>query len=104
MNGSIISALQEHMLEIIRAQQGAYLAAIRTWQQPGLSGLLPEAIEAEQEGSMMPSRAEVADATQAFTTRMVEDQRKFLADLNEVVGHQARTGRARNASGSRVHP
>lgn len=87
MNNPKMNDFQQQTLEALRLQQEAYLAAVRTWRQNFKAATDANSQAAPKLPTLpeMPSPGEMADASYAFATRILDDQRKFLEAVNEVI-------------------
>lgn len=93
MSTPSLNAFQQQSLEALKKQQDAYLAAVRAWKDA--SGSAPSAsmpqmptFGAMPDAADLPSAAEVFAANQAFMTRVFEEQQRFFASLNDILGRQ----------------
>ncbi len=81
--------LQRQALEMMRAQQEAYLEAIRTWTDSVTAGAnipWPDAPAADT----LPNASEVAEASAAFTAKLLEEQSKFMRQLSRTLAEANR--------------
>ncbi|MCI9888515.1 hypothetical protein JT358_08590 [Micrococcales bacterium 31B] len=92
MNNPSINQFQQQALDALIKQQDAYLALVREWkanaasagfampEMPTIPGFTAPAL------SDLPSPAEVAQQQQQFYTRLMEQQQRFMASLNDILG------------------
>jgi hypothetical protein len=84
-----MEAFQKQTLEVLRAQQDAYVAAVKKWREGiaatmAAGGQPPPSPEPAQ-FEMMPTPAEMAEASYAFAAKLVEDQGRFMAALSKAM-------------------
>lgn len=95
-----IEDFQKQTLEMFRAQQEAYLNAVKTWRDAMSGGATPAATHAHApKFDEMPTPAEMAEAGYAFASRLMADQSRFLEELGRTMtsmyqggGNKARKG------------
>ena len=81
-----IEDFQKQTLDMFRAQQEAYLNAVKAWRDALSAGTTPQAAAAPApQYDHMPTPAEVAEASYAFASRLLADQSKFLEELGRVM-------------------
>jgi hypothetical protein len=81
--------IQRQMREVLRAQQDAYVAAVKTWR---------EAVAAAEAGGMQPppsppatpfptltAPTELAEASYAFAAKLLADQSRFMDELSKAM-------------------
>ena len=87
-----LNPFQQQALEALKQQQDAYLAAVRAWRDASSGGLpdfgpMPEAPEFNAATfEEMPTPADLAEQSQLFMTRVMEEQQRFFASLNDILG------------------
>ena len=77
---------QKQTLELLRAQQEAYLNAVKAWRDAMAAGAaqappwpkLPTV-------DMLPTPAEVAEASYAFAAKLLADQSRFMEELSRAM-------------------
>jgi hypothetical protein len=85
MADSSISEYQRQALAMMKAQQEAYLDAVRAWKDASLAGrATPPWPEAPPIGSL-PSASEVAEAYAEFAAKLLEEQSGFMRQLSETL-------------------
>ena len=72
--------------ELLRAQQEAYLAAVKVWRDAMAAGgqttpPWPQFPKIE----LMPTPAEVAEASYAFAAKLLADQSRFMEELSRAM-------------------
>lgn len=77
---------QKHTRDLLRAQQEAYLNAVKAWREAMTAGgqgmpPWPQFTHAE----MMPTPAEVAEASYAFAAKLLADQSRFMEELSRAM-------------------
>ena len=77
---------QNQTLDLLRAQQDAYLAAVKAWREAMSAGTAqapawPKMPNAE----MLPTPAEVAEASYAFAAKLLADQSRFMEELSRAM-------------------
>ena len=77
---------QNQTLDLLRAQQDAYLAAVKAWREAMSAGAAqapawPKLPNAE----MLPTPAEVAEASYAFAAKLLADQSRFMEELSRAM-------------------
>ena len=81
-----IEDFQKQTLDMFRAQQEAYLNAVKAWREAMSAGTGPA--PAATPGSQydhLPTPAEVAEASYAFASKLLADQSRFLEELGRVM-------------------
>lgn len=95
-----IEDFQKQTLEMFRAQQEAYLNAVKTWRD-AMSGAAtppPAAHTPAAKFDEMPTPAEMAEAGYVFASKLLADQSRFLEELGRTMtsmyqgGGKARKG------------
>jgi len=77
---------QKQTLELLRAQQEAYLSAVKAWRDAMAAGAAqapawPKLPTIE----MLPTPAEVAEASYAFAAKLLADQSRFMEELSRTM-------------------
>jgi hypothetical protein len=77
---------QNQAREMLRAQQEAFLAAIKAWRESAAKGSPPPAWPKPPALDMLPSPTEVAEASYAFAAKLLADQSRFMEELGKAIG------------------
>ena len=77
---------QKQALELLRAQQEAYLAAVKSWRDAIATGTSqapawPKIPSVE----MLPTPAEVAEASYSFAAKLLAEQSRFMEELSRTM-------------------
>ena len=77
---------QKQTLELLRAQQEAYLNAVKAWRDAMAAGaaqapLWPKLPTVE----LLPTPAEVAEASYSFAAKLLADQSRFMEELSRAM-------------------
>ena len=77
---------QKQTLELLRAQQEAYLSAVKAWRDAMAAGAThapewPKFPSVE----MLPTPAEVAEASYSFAAKLLADQSRFMEELGRTM-------------------
>jgi hypothetical protein len=75
---------QKQAREMLRAQQDAYLSAVKAWRDAmsaGQTAPWPQFPKTE----IMPTPAEVAEASYAFAAKLLADQSRFMEELSRAM-------------------
>jgi hypothetical protein len=77
---------QNQTLELLRTQQDAYLAAVKAWRDAMSAGAAqapawPKLPNTE----LLPTAAEVAEASYAFAAKLLADQSRFMEELSRAM-------------------
>ena len=76
---------QKQAIEVLRAQQEAYLAAVKAWRDAAsASGQAPPWPQFPKV-DLMPTPAEVAEASYAFAAKLLADQSRFMEELSRAM-------------------
>jgi hypothetical protein len=77
---------QKQAIEALRAQQEAYLAAVKAWREAlSASGHAPPPWPQFPTLDLMPTPAEVAEASYAFAAKLLADQSRFMEELSRAM-------------------
>ena len=77
---------QKQTLELLRAQQDAYLAAVKAWREAMTAGAAQApAWPKFQSTDMLPTASEVAEASYAFAAKLLADQSRFMEELSRAM-------------------
>ena len=82
-----IEDFQKQALEMFRAQQEAYLNAVKAWRD-AMSGAAPPPPATPTPAPQfenMPTPAEIAEAGYTFASKLLADQSKFLEELGRTM-------------------
>ena len=79
---------QQQALELLRAQQEAYVAAVKAWREalaagesPGVQPPAPEPTPLH----LLPTPTEMAEAYYAFAAKLLADQSRFMEALSQAM-------------------
>ena len=77
---------QQQAIEMLRAQQEAYVAAVKAWREALAAGEVqpppsPEATPLH----MLPTATEMAEAYYAFAEKLLADQSRFMEALSQAM-------------------
>jgi hypothetical protein len=77
---------QKQTLELLRAQQEAYLNAVKAWRDAMAIGAAPApAWPTLPSMDMLPTPAEMAEASYSFTAKLLADQSRFMEELSRIM-------------------
>jgi hypothetical protein len=77
---------QKQTLELLRSQQEAYLAAVKAWREAMSAGAAQApAWPIFPNAEMLPTPAEVAEASYAFAAKLLADQSRFMQELSRAM-------------------
>jgi len=77
---------QKQTLELLRAQQEAYLTAVKAWRETMATGAAQApAWPTFPNADMLPTAAEVAEASYAFAAKLLADQSRFMEELSRAM-------------------
>jgi hypothetical protein len=83
-----IEDFQKQALEMFRAQQEAYLNAVKAWQNAVTAAATPPAAPsaaAAPQFEHLPTPAEIAEASYTFASKLLADQSRFLEELGRAM-------------------
>ncbi len=83
---------QSQAREMLRAQQDAFLAAVKAWRENVTKGAPPPAWPKPPALDTLPSPTEVAEASYAFAAKLLADQSRFMEELGKAIGKPAKKG------------
>lgn len=86
MAGDKTKDFQKEAREMLRAQQEAFLAAVKAWREGLAKGTQPPAWPKPPALDTLPSPTEVAEASYAFASKLLADQSKFMEELSKALG------------------
>lgn len=75
---------QDQTRQLLRAQQEAYVAAIKAWRMGPSSGTPPPEWPA-MSFETLPQPTEMAEATYAFAAKLLADQSRFMDELSRAI-------------------
>jgi len=77
---------QKQTLELLRAQQDAYLAAVKAWRDAMTAGAAQAPAWPQfPQMDLLPTPAEVAEASYSFAAKLLADQSRFMEELSRVM-------------------
>jgi hypothetical protein len=81
--------LQKQTRQLLRAQQEAYVAAVKKWRESlsaaGADHVQPPPWPAPMPMAMMPTPTEVAEAYYSFAAKLLADQSRFMEALSQAM-------------------
>jgi hypothetical protein len=79
-----VAEFQRRTREMLRAQQDAYLAALKTWRE-NLGKGAPAAWPQQNLDGLVPTPNELAEASYAFAAKLFADQRRFMEAITKAM-------------------
>ena len=77
---------QKQELDVLRTQQEAYLTAVKTWRDAMAAGAAQApAWPTLPSLEMLPTPAEVAEASYSFAAKLLADQSRFMEELSRAM-------------------
>ena len=80
---------QKQAQELLRAQQDAYVAAVKAWREAvtaaTAAGAQPPPSPTPASFDMLPTPNEVAEASYAFAAKLLADQSRFMEALSKAM-------------------
>ena len=79
---------QKQALEMLRAQQEAYVAAVKAWREALAAGETANVPPPSPEPTplhMLPTPTEMAEAYYAFAAKLLADQSRFMEALSQAM-------------------
>jgi hypothetical protein len=77
---------QQQALEMLRAQQEAYVAAVKAWREALAAGeAQPPPSPEPTPLHMLPTPTEMAEAYYAFAAKLLADQSRFMEALSKAM-------------------
>ena len=77
---------QNQTLDLLRAQQDAYLAAVKAWREAMSAGAAQApAWPKFPSADLVPTPAEMAEASYAFAAKLLADQSRFMEELSRAM-------------------
>jgi hypothetical protein len=87
--GDAVAEFQRQAQELLRAQQEAYLAAVKAWRENLAKGVPPAwptpPTPQEPKATLQPNANELAEASYAFVAKLVADQTRFMQELGKTL-------------------
>lgn len=80
-----MAEFQRRARELLRAQQEAFLAAVKAWRE-GASGVAP--VWPPSPLGLSPKPEELAEASYAFAAKLLADQSRFMEELSTAMGSE----------------
>ena len=80
-----VAQFQRQAQELLRAQQEAYLAAVKAWRENLAKGT-PPVWPTQPAPTLQPNPNELAEASYAFVAKLVADQTRFMQELGKALG------------------
>lgn len=88
MAANVPDEFQSQMLEMLRAQQEAYLAAVKSWRDAVAAAEAsgsPPPPGPEPAPPAMPTPSEMAEAYYAFAAKLLAEQSRFMEALSQAM-------------------
>ena len=89
MAGDKTDDFQNQTLEMLRAQQEAYIAAVKAWREALAAGEAsatpPPPTPEPTPLHMLPTPTEMAEAYYAFAAKLLADQSRFMEALSKAM-------------------
>lgn len=79
-----VAEFQRRTREALRAQQEAYLAAIKSWRE-GVSKSPPPPWPQPKVEGLAPTSNELTEAYYAFAAKLLADQSRFMEELSKAM-------------------
>jgi hypothetical protein len=78
---------QQQALDMLRAQQEAYISAVRAWREALAAGEATNAPPPPEPTAMhmLPTPTEMAEAYYAFAAKLLADQSRFMEALSQAM-------------------
>jgi hypothetical protein len=86
MAGDKTKDFQSQAREMLRAQQEAFLAAVKAWRESAAKDANAPPWPKPPPLDMLPSPTEVAEASYAFAAKVLADQSRFMEELSKAMG------------------
>ena len=80
-----VAELQRRTRELLRAQQEAYVAAVKAWREGLGQGPTPPPWPKPAPAELMPNPTELAEASYAFAAKLLADQSRFMEELSRAM-------------------
>ena len=89
MPNDMTEELQKQMREMLRAQQEAYLAAVKAWRDAvaaaDASNVPPPPTPQPTPLQMLPTPTELAEAYYSYAAKLLADQSRFMEALSQTM-------------------
>lgn len=85
MAGDDTKDFQNQARAMLRAQQDAFVAAVKTWRENAAKGGQPPAWPKLPTLDMLPNPAEMAEGAYAFAAKVLADQSRFMEELSKAM-------------------
>jgi hypothetical protein len=79
-----VAEFQRRTREALRAQQEAYLAAVKAWREGATKSPPPQQPQPKVE-TIAPSPNELAEAYYTFAAKLLADQSRFMEELSKTM-------------------
>lgn len=78
---------QQQTIEMLRAQQEAYVAAVKAWREALAAGEVQQPPPSPEPTPlhMLPTATEMAEAYYAFAAKLLADQSRFMEALSQAM-------------------
>jgi hypothetical protein len=84
-----VDEFQEQTRELLRAQQEAYVAALKAWRENVASamaaGVQPPPSPEPTPLDQLPNPLKMAEQSYAFAAKLLADQSRFMEELSKVI-------------------
>jgi len=80
-----VADFQRRTRDLLRAQQEAYLAAVKAWREQAAKGAAPPPWPQPPSAAMGATPGEVAEASYAFAAKLLADQSRFMEELSRAM-------------------
>jgi hypothetical protein len=80
-----IEEFQNHARDVLRAQQEAYLTAVKAWRDAMTAAQPNVGWPQFPKLDMMPTPAEMAEASYTFAAKLLADQSRFMEELSRAM-------------------
>jgi hypothetical protein len=89
-----LDAFQKQTRELLRAQQDAYLAAVKAWREAvaaaTAAGIQPPPTPMPSPLDALPTPTEFAEASYSFAAKLLADQSRFMEELSKAMATSAK--------------
>jgi hypothetical protein len=96
MTSKDVDDFQKQTREMLRAQQDAYVAAVKAWREAAATaleaGLHPPPAPMPAPFDTVPTPAEMAEASYAFAAKLLADQSRFMEELGKAMAAPTKKG------------
>ena len=93
-----IEDFQNQTLEMFRAQQEAYLNAVKAWRDAMAAATPATPASPTPHFDNVPTPAEVAEAGCAFASKLLADQSRFLEELGHAMAAARGAGKTKKGA------